>query len=115
MTGAGERAGIPASFKRRCATARAGSSSDGEAVLLGVDGIADFNGRLHSRKHDGKVQFYAFDPRWAMETISEIGPDLLHAACRAGGLGGSRRPGQAVSCWSMPALGEGKEPQRSQR
>ena len=27
---------------------------DGEAVLLGVDGIADFNG-LHSRKHDDEA------------------------------------------------------------
>ena len=30
------------------------------AVLLGVDGISDFNG-LHSRKHDNEVMFYAFD------------------------------------------------------
>ena len=33
---------------------------DGEALLLGVDGISDFNG-LHSRKHDAEVEFYAFD------------------------------------------------------
>jgi ATP-dependent DNA ligase len=33
---------------------------DGEAVLLGVDGISDFNG-LHSRQHDDEVQLYAFD------------------------------------------------------
>ena len=33
---------------------------DGEAVLLGVDGRSDFND-LHSRKHDGEVEFYAFD------------------------------------------------------
>jgi bifunctional non-homologous end joining protein LigD len=33
---------------------------DGEAVLLGVDGISDFDG-LHSRRHDDEVQFYAFD------------------------------------------------------
>src|SRR6476659_5753967 len=33
---------------------------DGEAVLLGVDGISDFDG-LHSRKHDDEVMFYAFD------------------------------------------------------
>ena len=33
---------------------------DGEAVLLGVDGISDFNG-LHSRKHDEEVELYAFD------------------------------------------------------
>ncbi|MEH2503715.1 ATP-dependent DNA ligase [Bradyrhizobium sp. AZCC 1578] len=33
---------------------------DGEAVLLGVNGISDFDG-LHSRRHDEEVQFYAFD------------------------------------------------------
>ena len=33
---------------------------DGEAVLLGVDGISDFDG-LHSRKHDEEIQFFAFD------------------------------------------------------
>jgi ATP-dependent DNA ligase len=33
---------------------------DGEAVVLGVDGIADFNA-LHSRKRNAEVQLYAFD------------------------------------------------------
>src|SRR5689334_19773326 len=33
---------------------------DGEAVVLCVDGVADFNA-LHSRKHDHEVQLYAFD------------------------------------------------------
>jgi bifunctional non-homologous end joining protein LigD len=33
---------------------------DGEAVLLGVDGISDFNG-LHSGEHNAEVQLYAFD------------------------------------------------------
>jgi bifunctional non-homologous end joining protein LigD len=33
---------------------------DGEAAVLGVDGIADFNA-LHSQKHDDEVQLYAFD------------------------------------------------------
>ncbi len=33
---------------------------DGEAVLLGVDGISDFNG-LHSRQHNDQVKLYAFD------------------------------------------------------
>ncbi|WP_349642896.1 DNA ligase [Bradyrhizobium japonicum] len=33
---------------------------DGEAVLLGVDGISDFDG-LHSGKHNAEVQLYAFD------------------------------------------------------
>src|SRR5262249_17043009 len=32
---------------------------DGEAVILGVDGIADFNA-LHSRQHDEEVQLCAF-------------------------------------------------------
>ena len=33
---------------------------DGEAVVLGVDGISNFNG-LHSRQDDEEVQLYAFD------------------------------------------------------
>jgi bifunctional non-homologous end joining protein LigD len=33
---------------------------DGEAVVLGVDGIADFNA-LHSGKQHGQVQLCAFD------------------------------------------------------
>src|SRR3954454_11696875 len=33
---------------------------DGEAVILGIDGISDFNA-LHSRKHNEEVQLYAFD------------------------------------------------------
>lgn len=42
---------------------------DGEAVVLGVDGISDFNA-LHSRKHDEEVQFCAFD------ILAEGGDDL---------------------------------------
>jgi ATP-dependent DNA ligase len=87
---------------------------DGEAVVLGVDGISDFNA-LHSRKHDREVQLYAFDilalagddlsrlplhlrkPNLAQllrgraEGIfaapfeqGEIGPELFEAACRMG-------------------------------
>jgi bifunctional non-homologous end joining protein LigD len=33
---------------------------DGEAVILGVDGIADFNA-LHSGKYNDEAQLYAFD------------------------------------------------------
>jgi hypothetical protein len=33
---------------------------DGEAVILGVDGVPDFN-VLHSRKHDDEVKPYPFD------------------------------------------------------
>lgn len=42
---------------------------DGEAVVLGFDGISDFNA-LHSRKHDHEVQFCAFD------ILAEGGDDL---------------------------------------
>ena len=33
---------------------------EGEAVILGVDGISDFNA-LHSGKHNDEVQLCAFD------------------------------------------------------
>jgi ATP-dependent DNA ligase len=87
---------------------------DGEAVILGVDGVPDFNA-LHSRKHDHEVQFYAFDalaldgedlgalPLSLRKTKlarhlarrpdgifvapfeqGEIGPDLFRAACNMG-------------------------------
>ena len=87
---------------------------DGEAVVLGVDGVADFNA-LHSRKHDDEVQCYAFDvlaidgedlrrlPLSMRKTnldrllarrpdgifaapfeAGEIGPDLFRAACQMG-------------------------------
>ncbi|MCA1503814.1 RNA ligase family protein [Bradyrhizobium sp. NBAIM02] len=87
---------------------------DGEAVVLGVDGISDFNA-LHSRKHDHEVQFCAFDilaeagddlrklplhlRKTNLERLlarrpegvfinpferGEIGPELFRAACRMG-------------------------------
>jgi bifunctional non-homologous end joining protein LigD len=87
---------------------------DGEAVVLGVDGVADFNA-LYSRQHDQEVQLYAFDvlaldgddlralPLSMRKTslarllrcrpdgifvapfeVGEIGPDLFRAACRMG-------------------------------
>jgi bifunctional non-homologous end joining protein LigD len=87
---------------------------DGEALLLGVDGISDFNG-LHSRRHDDEVQLYAFDvlaldgddlrnlplhlrkinlarllarrPEGIVVSDfeqGEIGPDLFHQACKFG-------------------------------
>ena len=87
---------------------------EGEAVVLGVDGISDFNA-LHSRKHDHEVRLYAFDClaydgdglsrlplhlrktnlaqllRGRAEGIfvasfeqGEIGPELFEAACRMG-------------------------------
>jgi bifunctional non-homologous end joining protein LigD len=87
---------------------------DGEAVVLGVDGVADFSA-LYSRKCDDQVQLYAFDVLAAdgddlrklplsMRKASlarllarrpdgifvapfeqgEIGPDLFRAACTMG-------------------------------
>jgi bifunctional non-homologous end joining protein LigD len=87
---------------------------DGEAVVLGVDGIPDFNA-LHSRQHEEEVQLYAFDimaldgedlralPLSLRKTNlarllarrpdgifvapfeqGEIGPELFRAACNMG-------------------------------
>jgi ATP-dependent DNA ligase len=87
---------------------------DGEAVILGADGISDFNA-LHSQKQNGDVQLCAFDvlqldgddlrtlPLSMRKTnldrllrgrpdgifinpfeIGAIGPDLFQAACRMG-------------------------------
>jgi bifunctional non-homologous end joining protein LigD len=87
---------------------------DGEAVVLGADGISDFEA-LYSRQHDEEVQFYAFDmlagdgedmrdlPLTMRKANlarllarrpdgifiapfeqGEIGPDLFRAACSMG-------------------------------
>ena len=87
---------------------------DGEAVVLGVDGVSDFDA-LHSGKHNVAVQFYAFDAlaldgddlrglplslcktnlAWmfarrpvgifiAPSEQGEIGPELFRAACNMG-------------------------------
>ncbi|WP_028164151.1 RNA ligase family protein [Bradyrhizobium elkanii] len=87
---------------------------DGEAVLLGVDGVSDFDG-LHSGKYNEEVQLYAFDiladngedvrklplsmRKLNLERLlarrasgifaapferGEIGPDLFRAACNMG-------------------------------
>jgi bifunctional non-homologous end joining protein LigD len=37
-----------------------GPHIDGEAVILGVDGISDFKA-LYSGRHNDEVQLYAFD------------------------------------------------------
>ena len=87
---------------------------DGEAVILGVDGISDFNA-LHSGKHNCEVRLYSFDilaldgddlrtlplsmRNAHLERLlarrpdgifispfeqGEIGPDLFRAACNMG-------------------------------
>jgi bifunctional non-homologous end joining protein LigD len=87
---------------------------DGEAVILGVDGVSDFEA-LHSGKHNDEVQLYAFDmlagdgddmrqlPLSMRKTNlarllarrpdgifiapyeqGEIGPDLFRVACNMG-------------------------------
>jgi bifunctional non-homologous end joining protein LigD len=87
---------------------------DGEAVVLGVDGVSDFDA-LHSGKHNEEVQLCAFDilveggddlrrlplsmRKANLERLlarrpegifinpferGEIGPDLFAAACRMG-------------------------------
>jgi bifunctional non-homologous end joining protein LigD len=98
---------------------------DGEAVVLGVDGVADFNAP-HSRKHDDEVQLYAFDimaldgedlrglPLSLRKTNldrllarrPEIGPDLFRAACDMGleGLVSKRRDRPYQAGRSKPRL-----------
>jgi hypothetical protein len=87
---------------------------DGEAVILGVDGVSDFNA-LHSGKHNEEVQLCAFDilfegdddlrrlplnlRKTSLERLlarrpegifvnpferGEIGPDLFRVACNMG-------------------------------
>jgi ATP dependent DNA ligase domain len=87
---------------------------DGEAVVLGVDGMSDFDA-LQSRQHDDEAQLYAFDmlagegedlrklplflrkrnlARLLVRRLEgihaaefeqgEIGPDLFRAACKMG-------------------------------
>jgi ATP-dependent DNA ligase len=58
---------------------------DGEAVILGVDGVSDFNA-LHSRKHDDEVQF--------MPSTSWRSMAKTCAACRCR----CARP-TLVACW----------------
>jgi bifunctional non-homologous end joining protein LigD len=113
---------------------------DGEAVLLGVDGIADFNG-LHSRKLDDEVQLYSFDVlmnagddlrplplhlrknhlakmlRWRVDRIilndferGEVGPELFRHACLMGLEGIVSKQGPAVSARSIQAPDQGEEP-----
>jgi bifunctional non-homologous end joining protein LigD len=47
---------------------------DGKAVVLGVDGIADFNA-LHSRQHDDEVQLYEVQ-LYAFDILTLDGEDL---------------------------------------
>jgi bifunctional non-homologous end joining protein LigD len=73
---------------------------EGVAVVLGVDGISDFNA-LHSCKHDTVVQFCAFDPlvdgddlrklhdRCARPTFSGYCPECIFANPFDGGEVGS--------------------------
>ena len=87
---------------------------DGEAVILGVNGVSDFNA-LHSGRHNEEVQLCAFDilaeggddlrklplhlRKTSLERLlarrpegifvspferGEIGPDLFRAACNMG-------------------------------
>ena len=106
---------------------------DGEVVVLGVDGVSDFDA-LHSRKHDDEVQLYVFDMlagdgedlrklplRIRKTNLSrllarrvdgihlapfeqgEIGPDLFRRACLIGWKAWSRNIARA----SIAAAGSG--------
>ena len=65
---------------------------DGEAVILGVDGMSDFNA-LHSGKHGAEVQLCAFD------VLAIDGDDLreLPLAMRKANLAGCSSAGRTAS------------------
>jgi ATP-dependent DNA ligase len=72
---------------------------DGEAVLLGVDGVSDFDG-LHSRKHDDEVHHQVITSRndaehwqWSQLVLrcSASKHRLANSDCTAG-VGGQRAP-----------------------
>jgi bifunctional non-homologous end joining protein LigD len=110
---------------------------DGEAVILGVDGIADFNA-LHSGRQNAEVQFCAFDvlsvdgedvrdlPLSMRKSnlerllrgrpdgifvnpfeIGAVGPDLFRAACNMGLEG---LVSKRISRREITALDQGQEP-----
>ena len=114
---------------------------DGEAVVLGVDGVADFNA-LHSRKHNHEVQLYAFDilaldgedlralplsiRKTNLERLlarrpggifvapfehGEIGPDLFRAAYDMGLEGMVEARRSPLSRRPIEGLDQGEEPQ----
>jgi bifunctional non-homologous end joining protein LigD len=116
---------------------------DGEAVLLGVDGVSDFDG-LHSRKHDDEVQLYAFDALMldgddlrklplAMRKTNlarllarrpegifvsdfeqgEIGTELFRKACEFGLEGLVSKHRNRAYRWHITELGEGEESKAS--
>ena len=84
---------------------------DGEAVLLGVDGISDFDG-LYSGQHDEEIQLYAFDILTLMATISGSCPCTFgRPTSPASWLGAqtastwrpSNRAGSGRTCSRLPA------------
>jgi ATP-dependent DNA ligase len=116
---------------------------DGEAVVLGVDGISDFIA-LHSSKHDHEVQLCAFDilaeggddlrmlplsmRKMNLERLlarrpegvfvntferGEISPDLFRAACRGARGLGLQASRATLRRWSLQVLDQGQEPAAS--
>jgi bifunctional non-homologous end joining protein LigD len=116
---------------------------DGEAVILGVDGISDFNA-LHSGKHNDEVQHCAFDilvdgdndlrrlplqlRKNSLERLlarrpegifvnpfeqGEIGADLPCRMRYGAGGSGLQAPRPAIPERQVEILGEGQEPEAS--
>src|SRR5215468_151124 len=73
---------------------------DGETVILGVDGIADFDA-LHSRQHDEEVQFCAFDILVeGGDDLRKLSQDKPSAAVSAPSRGYFRQPLRASRDWA---------------
>ena len=84
---------------------------DGEAVLLGVDGVSDFDG-LHSRRHDDEVQLYAFDAlmvdgddlrKWPLSTRKAAWPGYWRAGPKASSSQTSSKAKLGSTCSGRPA------------
>jgi len=84
---------------------------DGEAVVLGVDAVSDFNG-LHSRQHDEEVQLYAFDIlALDGEDLSMRKTNLAHCCAAVPTASLSRRSSRRD--WAGPLQAHGVEARRS--
>ncbi|WP_245473830.1 hypothetical protein [Bradyrhizobium zhanjiangense] len=74
---------------------------DGEAVVLGVDGISDFNA-LHSRKHDQEVQLFDL---LAMDGDAPPRPAAASAQDQSGAAAGRRWEGITVAPFDRGEIG----------
>jgi hypothetical protein len=95
---------------RRLGGDTGGGSVDGEAVVLGVDGVSNFEA-LRSRQHDDEVQLYAFDVLAIGEKKGAFAPSIPVVPVMPAVPAPVRmRPVIAIGAvpvWTMPAAAPG--------